>query len=142
MTREELREQLAVFLANGTEEKDFGRADMVLALFAQYDPFKEVLEFITLASSRHGGAQINTHWMHQALIRGGLSDTDRAFRERLIAHPPLPPSFPQGAPQRNVVAEKQATDRALWICSGCALIDQDCLPDGEGTCSKRKEKDS
>ena len=142
MTREEFREQLATFLSNGADDKDYVRADMILALFAQYDPFKEVLEFITLASSRPGGAQINTHWMHQTLARGGLSDTDRAFRERLIAHPPLPPEGAQNPPQRNVAAEQQATDRALQICSGCALIDQDCLPDGEGSCSKRKEKDS
>ena len=141
MTREEFREQLATFLSSGSEQKDYVRADMILALFAQYDPFKEVLEFITLASTAPGGAKITTHWMQQALARGGLSDTDRAFREKLITHPP-PQAIHNQQPPQNTVDISQATDMALEICRGCALIDQDCLPDGDDSCSKRKEKDS
>jgi len=142
MTREEFREQLATFISNVPEEKDYVRADMILALFAQYDPFREVLEFVALASSAPGGAKITTHWVHQTLIRGGLSETDRSFRDKLITHPPFPRKDSQLKPNIDISDEKQVTDRALQICRGCAFIDQDCLPDGEDSCSKRKEKSS
>lgn len=142
MTRKELRDQLASFLATDNQVgADYVKADMIIALFNQYDPFKEALEFMALASTLPKGAQITTHWMQQTLARGGLSDTDRAFRERLIAHPPMPPNVPLEQHRRNVAAEQQAADRALQICRGCAFIDQDCLPDREGSCSKRKEKE-
>jgi len=148
MTRAELREQLAAFLGGGSEttfapgtgygeevRKDYVRADMIIALFSQSDPFREALEFMTLVSTCPGGAQITTHWMQQTLARGGLSDMDRSVREKLIAHPPVKPQ-----PGKNIITTDQARDMAITVCRGCENLPDDCFPDKNGSCSHYTKK--